>query len=79
MYFEKNTSCLEEDGVAVNEMPKKYQSSLKYIYQVEAALEATSDVYLFPMLSHSSKVTVTYTCTGFQMRPAEDDEENEIN
>ena len=54
--------------VAANEMPKKYQSSLKYLYQVEAALEATSDVYLFPMLSQSSKVTVTYTCTGFQMK-----------
>ena len=55
-------------------MPKEFQSSLKYIYQVEGALEATSDVYLFPMLSLSSKVSVTYTCTGFQMRPAEDDE-----
>ena len=31
-----NINCLEEDGVAANEMPKKYQSSLKYIYQVEA-------------------------------------------
>ena len=30
------------------------------------------------MLSQRSKVIVTYTCTGFQMRPAEDDEENEI-
>ena len=55
VYIEKNISCLEEDDVAANEMPKKYLSSLKYIYQVEAALEATSDahVYLLPMLSQS--------------------------